>query len=136
MNASDSTLAAHPKPNLGGRGTLFSIMAAGIWIFPQVVTAQLTVNLGSATGFGVLAGSTITDVGGISLVTGNVGLYPAAGSAIGLTAGQVLHGSIFKSETSGPLLNTAQIDLTSAYNDAAGRIPTVVMVRSIIPWAA
>jgi hypothetical protein len=32
---------------------------------------------------------------------------------------------IYKAETSGALLNTAQNDLTTAYNDAAGRAPTI-----------
>jgi hypothetical protein len=102
----------------------YPMVALAMVSFPSSIHAQLMVDLGSAASFGVLAGSTITDAAGLSLVHGNVGLYPAAGSAIGLSAGQVLHGSIYTSETSGPLLNTAQIDLTIAYNDAAGRTPT------------
>ncbi len=125
MNIFNSTVSFKVRFPRRNRASLFPILALGVMSFPSSIWAQLTVNLGSAADFAILAGSTITDAGGLSLVNGNVGLYPAAGSGIGLSAGQVLYGSIFKSETSGPLLNTAQIDLTTAYNDAAGRTPTI-----------
>ena len=85
-----------------------------------------TVDLGTAANFSILAGSQITDAGGASVITtGDVGLYPTTGAAIGLTAGQVTGGTIYQAETSGALLNTAQNDLTAAYNDAMGRPVTV-----------
>ncbi len=83
------------------------------------------VNLGSSAGFAVLAGAAITDAGGFSTVTGNVGIYPTPGIPTGLSSGQVRNGSIFTSATSATLLSNAQADLTIAYNDAAGRIPNI-----------
>ena len=92
------------------------------------VQAIPTVNLGTAAGFAILAGSQITDAGGSTTVTnGDVGLYPATGAAIGLLPNQVVNGTIYRAETSGALLNTAQGDLTTAYNDAANRPVTMAL---------
>ena len=96
------------------------VVAAAIFLH-QDATAIAVVDLGTASSFAILAGSQITDAGGASTITtGNVGLYPATGAAIGLLASQV-GGTIYTAETSGALLNQAQNDLTTAYNDAAGR---------------
>jgi hypothetical protein len=64
-------------------------------------------------------------------VNGDVGASPIAGSAILLTQAQV-HGTIYAVDASGPagavvapaLLTAAMGDLTTAFNDAAGRSPT------------
>lgn len=88
------------------------------------------VNLGSTAPFVILSGAAITTTGG-GTVTGNAGASPIAGSAIHLTAAQV-KGTIYAVDSSGPtgsvvapsLLSTAKGDLTTAYNDAAGRSPT------------
>src|SRR5688500_10814374 len=89
-----------------------------------------TVGLGTADGFAILAGSTITDVPA-STITGDVGLSPAAGSFIGLTCAAVT-GTIYSVDASGPLpcratnaglLTTAKNDLTVAYGSAARRTP-------------
>lgn len=102
------------------------VIALTMTFLTPITMAVPTVDLGTATGFSILAGSQITDAGSSSvIVTGNVGLYPATGAAIGLTAGQVLGGTIYQAETSGALLNTAKNDLTTAYNDAAARSATV-----------
>ena len=95
------------------------------------IAAQPTVDLGTAAPFAILAGTPgITNTGG-SVITGNVGLSPAAGSGIsGLLCTQVT-GSIFAVDASGlpcftengPLLVTAKNDLDAAYTDAANRIP-------------
>jgi len=122
FNSTVSSKLRFPRRN---RAVLFPILALGLMSFPSSIWAQAPVNLGAAANFGILAGSTITDAGGASMITGNVGLYPTTGAAIGLTVGQVHNGTIFTAETSGPLLNTAQMDLTAAYNDAASRAPTL-----------
>jgi len=98
-------------------------------------TSPTTVNLGTATSFAVLAGTEITNVP-TSVITGNVGLSPAAGSNYaGLTAAEVT-GTIYAVDGTGPagavnnpgLLTTAKNDLTTAYLDAAGRTPTQTFV--------
>ena len=101
-------------------------LAIALTLMAQKARAVPIVNLGTASGFSILAASQITDAGGAStIVTGDVGLYPATGAAIGLTPAQVVSGTIYRAETSGALLNTAKNDLTTAYNDAAGRPVTI-----------
>jgi Ice-binding-like len=88
------------------------------------------VNLGTAGDFVILAESAITNVPA-SAVTGNVGLSPGTGAAIGLTCPQVT-GKIYSVDAAGPLpcvisdatrLTAAIGDKGTAYTDAAGRAP-------------
>jgi hypothetical protein len=97
------------------------VVAGAIFLHHNATALPTMVNLGTASSFAVLAGSTITDAGGAStIITGDVGLYP--GTAIGLTAGQVPGGTIYAAGTgSDTLLIGATTDLTTAYNDAKGR---------------
>jgi hypothetical protein len=77
--------------------------------------AQTPVVLNSAGSFAVLGGSTVTNTGA-TVVTGNLGLSP--GSAVtGFPPGIVTGGV---TSIGGPAA-TGQGDLTTAYNDAAGR---------------
>ena len=79
--------------------------------------AQPPVGLGSATSFAVLAGSTVTNTGP-SVITGDLGVSP--GSAItGFPPGQVI-GAVHAADA---VAGLAENDLTTAYNDAAGRTP-------------
>jgi hypothetical protein len=107
------------------------IVAAAIFLQHNAMANPAMVNLGTASSFAVLAGSEITDAGGASTITGNVGLSPTTGAAIGLTSGQV-NGTIYAVDAAGPggsvnnpgLLTTAVNDLSTAYNDANGRTAT------------
>ena len=102
--------------------------------FPGVASAATAVQLNTAAPFAILAGTAITDVP-TSSITGNVGLSPAAGSADGLTQGEVT-GTIYSVDASGPagsvnnpgLVNQAKSDLTAAYGTAAGDVPTTTYV--------
>ena len=89
------------------------------------MAAQAPIDLGSAGRFAVLAASEITSVP-TSAITGDVGLSPAARSKIaGLTPTEVV-GMIFAADDGGAvavMLTQSQGDLTTAYNDAAGRTP-------------
>ncbi len=108
------------------RGLLGLACVVGVMILQQDARAIPTVSLGTASDFAILAGSQITDVANSStIVAGDVGLYPTTGAALGLTAAQLLGGTVYTSETSGALLNLAQSDLTAAFNDAAERPMTV-----------
>ena len=85
--------------------------------------AQLPVALGSATTFSALAGSTVTNTGP-TVVYGDVGVSP--GTAVtGLPPAQVLGGTIHSADG---LAASAQIDLTQAYSDAAGRTLSAIGV--------
>ena len=77
---------------------------------------ELAVNIGSTSTYGVLAGTTVTNTG-LTTVRGNVGVSP--GTAVtGFGPGVIVDG-VIEAGTSAAAL--AQIDLTTAYNDAAGR---------------
>jgi hypothetical protein len=97
-----------------------------VWSFTTSTSAsvcdQTTVALGSAAGFAVLAGSTVTNIGGTT-VTGDLGVSP--GTAVtGFPPGTVV-GTIHAGDSTGA---GAIANLTIAYNDAAGRTlcPTTV----------
>jgi hypothetical protein len=90
------------------------------------------VNLRSAANFAILSESGITDVP-TSRVTGNVGTSPISGAALLLTCAEVT-GTIYTVDAAGPLpcsvkdswrLTSAVRDMETAYDDAAGRAPTV-----------
>lgn len=88
------------------------------WTFSTGASANQGPNgvqLGAATAFAVLAGSTVTNTG-LSKVTGDVGLSPGSG-VTGFPPG-VVNGTIRVNDTAA---NKAKLDLTTGYNDAAGR---------------
>lgn len=73
--------------------------------------------LGTAAGFGVLAGSTVTNAGSTTVVGSDVGVSP--GSAItGFPMGVVVDGEL---QAGGPAATEAQGDLAIAYADAASQ---------------
>ena len=77
--------------------------------------AQLPVPLGGAAAFAVLAGSTVTNTGATA-VTGDLGVSP--GTAVtGFPPGTLIGAQ----HAGDPTAATAIGDLTTAYNDAAGR---------------
>lgn len=91
------------------------------------------VNLGAAGAFVILAESAITNVPA-SAITGNVGLSPGTGAAIGLTCVEVT-GVINDVDSTGPLPCTVvnAVGLTAAigakgtaYTDAQGRAPDYI----------
>jgi len=108
----------------------------------QTVT-QATINLRTSGNYVVLAGSGITN-NPTSSITGNIGLSPAASSFITgfslvytsgdekATSAQIT-GDAYASDYASPtpsLLTTAKGDLTTAYNDAAGRTSTSIVLLS------
>jgi len=107
------------------------VVAAAIFLHHNAMANPAMVNLGSDSSFAVLAGSEITDAGGASTITGNVGLSPTTGAAIGLTSGQV-NGTIYAVDAAGPAgsvsdsgsLTTAKIDLNTAFTYASGLTAT------------
>ncbi len=88
-----------------------------VWNFSTATATagQASVVLGGAGNFAVLAGSTVTSTGATSL-TGDLGLSP--GTAVtGFPPGTIT-GSQHVSDATA---SQAKLDLTTAYNDAAGR---------------
>jgi len=114
--------------DMNGTKRMFMGLVLGVAVmFPYLhaTAAQAPVDLRSTSRFAILAGSGITSVP-TSDIRGDVGLSPAARSTIsGLTPVEVV-GTIFAADDGGAvadMLTTAKGDLTTAYNDAAGRTP-------------
>lgn len=88
---------------------------------------ELPVNLGEAAHFTILSGAAITSAGGD--LYGDAGASPITGAAIGLIPSQMKDGIIYAVDAFGPagsvidptMLGIAKGDLTTAFNDAAGR---------------
>lgn len=85
------------------------------------------VNLRSSANYAVLAGSTITNTGSTTSIHGDVGLSPGS-SITGLLSAQVT-GTIHTNDSTAA---QAQLDLTTAYNDAAGRTLAPISVAGNI----
>lgn len=93
------------------------LLGALVWPAYDALAAQPPVGLGTAGGFAVLAGSTVTNTGP-SVLNGELGVSP--GTAItGFPPGTV-NGAVHAADAAAA---QAQSDLTTAYNDAAGRKP-------------
>lgn len=95
---------------------LLTLALAAMVAVPSIaVAAEPTVPLGATQNFAVLAGTTITNTGN-SVITGDIGVSP--GSAItGFPPGTV-SGTTHSNDA---LAIQAQVDWTTAYNNAVGR---------------
>ena len=82
------------------------------------------VNLGSAAGFVVLAGSTVTNTG-LTVVNGDLGISP--GSALTGFPPGIINGTQYIDNA---IAAQAKVDLTAAFNDAAGRSLNVITVAT------
>ncbi|MDZ4713928.1 MAG: ice-binding family protein [Cytophagales bacterium] len=98
--------------------------AANPVIIPAQTTSHGTVPLAGVSGFAVLAGSAITSTGS-TVVTGDMGLSP--GSSIGGFPPGILNGT---QHINDPISDQSKLDLTAAYNDAAGRTSTEIVTLS------
>jgi hypothetical protein len=95
-----------------------------VWSFTTsaATPGQATLALGGATDFAVLAGSTVTNTGA-SVITGDLGVSP--GTAVtGFPPGTVIGAIHAGNSTAG----TGMADLTTAYNEVAGRTVAAVTV--------
>ena len=83
------------------------------------------VNMGTAENFSVLAGSTVTNTGD-SFIEQDIGVSPGlavTGFPPGSTGGAFHQGD--------PVADQAKLDLTTAYNDAAGRVPFINLANEL-----
>lgn len=112
------------------------LVALTTWSFRTAtagVGQRSPVNLGSATGFAILAKTGVSTVGTTAIV-GDVGLSPAAASALSgfalsappttFTTSALVTGQVFASDYDPPTpanLTAAVLDMQTAYDDAAGR---------------
>jgi hypothetical protein len=82
-------------------------------------SVQPTVGLGTADSFEVLGATTVTNTGPTTVTNGDVGLSPGT-AVVGFPPGVIANGVIHATDAQAL---QAQADLTTAYNDAAGRTP-------------
>ena len=123
-------MTTDPVMNVSGRRrrTFTTTMLAAVFLLSSAVGLTTTaaasqpaqVDLGTATSFAVLAGSTVTNTGP-SLISGDLGVSPGT-SVTGFPPGIVVNGTIHAADA---VAAQAQADLTAAYVDAAGRAPDV-----------
>jgi len=90
--------------------------------FAAQPTGPAMVDLGCASDFIILAGSTVSNTGN-TIITGDIGLSPGS-SMTGFPPGIII-GSL---SVSNPTSANGKICLTSAFNDAAGRSLDVIVV--------
>jgi Ice-binding-like/Bacterial Ig-like domain len=95
-----------------------ALAANYVWSFTTATQAcQTAVPLASAANFVILAGSTVTNTGPTIITGGNLGLSP--GSAVtGFPPGTLISPAVM--HVTDPTAAQAQLDLTTAYNYAAG----------------
>jgi hypothetical protein len=93
-----------------------------VWTFTTGACSQAAVALGTSGNFAVLAGSTVTNTGPTS-VTGDLGVSPSS-AVTGFPPGNLVGAQHAGDSTAA----TAVADLTTAYNDAAGRTLCAVTV--------
>lgn len=91
---------------------------------PLQSTVQATVPLAGAATFAVLAGSSISNTGATH-VTGDMGLSP--GTSVGGFPPGILVGT---QHINDGIANQSKLDLTAAYNDAAGRTASDMVTLS------
>lgn len=87
-------------------------------VIPIQTTVHGAVSLAGASNLAVLAGSAITNTGATN-ITGDLGLSP--GTSVGGFPPGVLNGTLRINDA---IATQAKLDLTAAYNDAAGRTST------------
>lgn len=93
-------------------------------VIPIQTTVQAGVSLAGASNIAVLAGSAITSTGA-TVVTGDLVLSP--GSSVGGFPPGILNGTLHINDF---IATQAKLDLTSAYNDVAGRTTTDMVTLS------
>ncbi len=122
--------AAHPNANVFARRLAYLATASALAVLLALGGAnqanaagsvQPTVGLGTADSYEVLASSTVTNTGVTTINNGDVGLSPGT-SITGFPPGVINNGVIHDTDAQA---QQAQADLTTAYNDAAGRSPDV-----------
>jgi len=111
------------KPNYVRTAIVAASIGAALTLLAAPMSASAAIpdggiDLGTATPYGVLAGSTVTNTGPTT-ITGDVGLSP--GSAITGFPPGIVNG-VFHAADAEAI--QAKTDLTTAYNQAAGLVPT------------
>ena len=93
-------------------------------VIPVQTTSMAPVAMAGTSNLAVLAGSSITNTGATN-ITGDLGLSP--GTSVGGFPPGILNGTLRINDA---IATQAKLDLTAAYNDAAGRTSTDIVTLS------
>jgi hypothetical protein len=93
-------------------------------VIPVQATSMTTVPMAGTSNLAVLAGSSVTNTGATN-ITGDLGLSP--GTSVGGFPPGILVGTLRINDA---IATQAKLDLTAAYNDAAGRTSTDIVTLS------
>jgi Ice-binding-like len=105
--------AGAPSPRTVASFAVALVVALALLASDALAAAQPPVGLGTADSFAVLAGQTVTNIGP-SAINGDLGVAPGTAVAGLLPVVGTIH-------TADAVAAQAQSDLTTAYDDAAGR---------------
>lgn len=93
-------------------------------VIPPQTTSMTPVAMAGTSSLAVLAGSSVTNTGATN-ITGDLGLSP--GTSVGGFPPGILNGTLRINDA---IATQAKLDLTAAYNDAAGRTSTDIVTLS------
>jgi hypothetical protein len=127
MKKTITTLAIALVTILGGckkSTTTPSTTPSSTTTIPLQTTIQTSVSLAVSSNLAILAGSAISNTGA-TIITGDMGLSP--GTSTGGFPPGILNGTLHINDA---IANQAKLDLTAAYNDAAGRTATDIVTLS------
>lgn len=97
-------------------------------MFASTTTAHADVGLGTADSFALLVGQSVTNTGSTT-ITGDIGIHPGAAGDNVTGAASITHtGTLHDGDE---VAQQAQVDLVSAYDDAAGRPVTETIVPAL-----
>jgi len=105
---------------LNVRGLIICLAVAAMFVRQDAIAGQAPVPLGSDATFAVLAATTVTTIP-TTTINGDVGVSP--GNTV--TGAPIINGTLHLAD---PTAAQAQLDLTTAYNDAAGRTVGAITV--------
>ena len=109
------------SPRISRLGGLIVVATLGaVLTVASPARAEGPVGLGTATSFAVLAGQTVTNTGA-TVISGDVGVSPGS-AVVGFPPAVINNGTQHVTDA---VAAQAQVDLTAAYDDAAGRTPAV-----------
>jgi hypothetical protein len=93
-------------------------------VIPVQTIVQSPVPMAGASTLAILAGASVTNTGA-TVITGDLGLSP--GTSVGGFPPGILNGTLHINDA---IANQAKLDLTAAYNNAAGRTSTEIVTLS------
>ena len=117
------------KPNVGlAKIAIASLTALVALVFAGSAQAATAVGLGTADSFAILAGAGVTNTGP-SVINGDLGTAPTPSvTGFGGAPNGTVNGAIHQADA---VANQAKVDLTTAYNNAAGQGPANALATQL-----